>query len=158
MRINITIDGMDRLLARYGVSQMHKAVESGMDAAMEVAVTGGKERLQGHVVTGGLRASIQKKRVAYNEGIVGSNKTYARYVEDGTGVYGPNQRAIMPRHARRLAWFPKTVTGTPQKGSGKIVRRQVKGQRPVHYMANTLAQDQNRMRDAFKTAFSRSLH
>ena len=35
---------------------------------------------------------------------VGTNKHYARYVEYGTGIYGPKKTKIVPKTARVLAW------------------------------------------------------
>lgn len=35
---------------------------------------------------------------------VGTNKHYARYVEYGTGIYGPKGARIVPKTAKALAW------------------------------------------------------
>lgn len=35
---------------------------------------------------------------------VGTNKHYARYVNDGTGIYGPKHQKIVPKTAKALAW------------------------------------------------------
>lgn len=37
-------------------------------------------------------------------GEVGTNLPYARYLEEGTGLYGPRNRRIVPLHARALRW------------------------------------------------------
>jgi len=35
---------------------------------------------------------------------VGTNKHYARYVEEGTGLYGPKHAKIVPKSAKALRW------------------------------------------------------
>lgn len=42
---------------------------------------------------------------------VGSNLPYARFVHDGTGVYGPTGNVIRPRNGRVLAWPVKNNSG-----------------------------------------------
>lgn len=37
-------------------------------------------------------------------GQVGTNLPYARFLEVGTGLYGPRNQRIVPRHARALRW------------------------------------------------------
>lgn len=49
---------------------------------------------------------------------VGTNLHYARYVEEGTGVYGPKGTPIKPKQAKILAW--KSV-GKPLSGKGKLI-------------------------------------
>jgi hypothetical protein len=58
--------------------------------------------------SGRLARSITVSVVVENGGAgvrVGTDLFYARFVHDGTGVYGPSQRPIRPRRGRALA-FP----------------------------------------------------
>ncbi|GAB4514033.1 MAG: hypothetical protein Kow0047_25750 [Anaerolineae bacterium] len=56
-------------------------------------------------------------RRAYIE--VGTNVPYARYVEFGTGIYGPKKQPIRPVRARALAWH---VTGSRIGRAGNLPR------------------------------------
>jgi hypothetical protein len=75
---------------------------------------------------GNLRSSIttEPARVTLNnvEAKVGTNLTYARYQEEGTGIYGPREAFITPKNGRVLAWksdgkwhFAKRVRGIRPK-------------------------------------------
>lgn len=37
-------------------------------------------------------------------GVVGTNVEYARWLEEGTGLYGPRNQWIYPKHAQALRW------------------------------------------------------
>lgn len=50
-------------------------------------------------------------------GQVGSNVPQARYLEEGTGLYGPRNQRIVPRHARALR-FPRGGGQTFSPGTG----------------------------------------
>jgi len=64
-------------------------------------------------------------------GVVGVSVDYARWVHDGTGIYGPRRAPIRPRTARVLAFKPK--------GSSKVVfARQVRGMRGRPWLRNAL--------------------
>jgi hypothetical protein len=58
--------------------------------------------------TGTLGRSITVSKPAWSgksvQVEVGTNLHYARYVEEGTGIYGPNKRKITPKTAKALAW------------------------------------------------------
>jgi hypothetical protein len=77
---------------------------------------------------GNLRGSIntQGPTVANNNvtATVGTNVTYARYQEEGTGVYGPSRQPIRPKNAKVLAW---------KSGGQWHYARQVKGVKPKRY-------------------------
>lgn len=91
---------------------------------------GGPKRID----TGRLRASINTQLVTRNGEpavLVGTNVFYARWVHDGTGIYGPRGRRITPRSAKRLRFRPT--------GQRKYVyARSVSGMRPNPFMKNAL--------------------
>lgn len=63
--------------------------------------------------------------------LVSANTFYARWVHDGTGVYGPRATPIRPKKGKFLRFRPR--------GSRKwIYARQVKGMRPNPFLANAL--------------------
>lgn len=87
------------------------------------------------VDSGRLRASIGPPQFVGRNGefavIVGTNVSYARYVHDGTGIYGPKGTPIRPRGGRYLRFKPK--------GSARYVyAREVKGMRPNPFLADAL--------------------
>lgn len=63
---------------------------------------------------------------------IGSGLRYARWVHDGTGIYGPRRTRITPRTKKALRFKPK---GT----SGWIIRPSVKGMRPNQFLADALS-------------------
>ena len=93
---------------------------------------GGPKRVD----TGRLRASINTQLVTGPGGapiaVVGTNVYYARFVHDGTGVFGPKHRLIRPIRAKRLRFKP---TGK----SRYVYARFVVGMRPNHFLTNALS-------------------
>lgn len=105
------------------------AVESA--AKRNLAGVGGPKRID----TGRLRASIHTAVVARN-GVpavtVRTNVRYARWVHDGTGIYGPRHSPIRPRRAKLLRFKPKGA-------SRYVYVKEVKGMRPNPFLRNALA-------------------
>jgi len=67
---------------------------------------------------GRLRASLTMVIERVPGGLVariGSNLKYARYVHDGTGIYGPRARPITPRNGRWLRWPVKNNSGVGRR-------------------------------------------
>jgi hypothetical protein len=60
---------------------------------------------------------------------VGTNVSYARYVHDGTGVYGPRGAPIRPRRAKVLVF---ELNGTT------VFTKQVRGVPPNPFLRNAL--------------------
>lgn len=92
---------------------------------------GGPKRVD----TGRLRASIATIVVTRDGAptvLVGTNVNYARFVHDGTGLYGPRHAPIRPRRGKFLRFRPR--------GSRRwVYARQVKGMRPNRFLANALS-------------------
>lgn len=85
------------------------------------------------VDTGLLRASIatQLRTDGFELAMrVGSGVRYARWIHDGTGIYGPKARPIKPKTAKYMRWYTKQ--GTP------VFARQTKGMRPNPYLKAAL--------------------
>ncbi len=84
--------------------------------------------------TGRLRASINTQLVIRNGrpvAVVGTNVFYARFVHDGTGLYGPRHRLIRPVRRKFLRFRPA--------GSRRFVYvRSVKGMVPNPFLRNAL--------------------
>lgn len=91
---------------------------------------GGPKRVD----TGRLRASINTQLVIRQGrpvAVIGTNVFYARYVHDGTGIYGPRHRMIRPTRRKILRFKPA--------GSRRFVyARQVRGMVPNPFLANAL--------------------
>lgn len=59
-------------------------------------------------------------------GRVGTNLEYALYVHEGTGLYGPRGRYIVPVRAKVLVWKTKRqVVGRTPSGRAKYAKRNV---------------------------------
>ena len=93
--------------------------------------TGGPKRVD----TGRLRASINTHLVIRNGrpvAVVGTNVFYARWVHDGTGLYGPRHRVIRPVRRKFLRFKPA--------GSRRFVyARSVKGMVGNPFLRNALS-------------------
>jgi hypothetical protein len=90
------------------------------------------------VDTGDLRSSVQVQLTTYRGQPavrVGSNRQKARWVHEGTGIYGPRRALIKPKRARALAF-------TTRSGK-KIVVRSVRGMRPNHFLTDALPAARN---------------
>ena len=103
-----------------------------------VAVTNeAKKNLSRHprrIDTGALRASIFWELIFVN-GIagfrVGTNKNYALFVHEGTGIYGPKRTLIKPKRARVLVFQPKN-------GVRKVFVKSVKGMPRNRFLADAM--------------------
>lgn len=64
-----------------------------------------------------------------------ANVGYARYVEQGTGLYGPKRARIKPRSKKVLSWVSggSRVTGRGV-GSRRVFARSVKGRKATPYL------------------------
>ena len=67
--------------------------------------------------------------------------SYARYIEAGTGIYGPRKRPIVPRTKKMLAWRTGAVTlsGRSRVKGGKEIAgwafaRSVKGRKATPFL------------------------
>ena len=93
------------------------------------------------VDTGLLRSSINKQLIQTPLGMavrVGTNVYYARWVHDGTGIYGPKKMKIVPKRARALV-FRSIVYGAKKgKWRGKVVVSSVKGMRGNPFLEEAL--------------------
>lgn len=75
---------------------------------------------------------------------VGTNVTYALFVHEGTGIYGPRRTPIRPVRARFLRWPIKNNTGSGRRRyrGGATERyayaKQVKGSPPRPFLRKAL--------------------
>lgn len=85
--------------------------------------------------TGQLAGSIYVKPVTVggNPAVwVGTGVRHAKWVHNGTGIYGPRRRPIRPTRGKYLVF-------TPKGAKGKIFVREVKGMRPNPFLADALS-------------------
>lgn len=92
------------------------------------------QRPPARVDSGNLRASITIIPFLYRSYPafkVGSPLKYARWVHDGTGIYGPHHQPIKPTHAKVLAW--------PGNAGEFVFAKSVKGMPPNPFLRDALA-------------------
>lgn len=93
------------------------------------------------VDTGHLRSSIKHQLVIRPEGLsvrIGTNVYYARFIHDGTGIYGPKKRVIKPRRAKALVWRSQKYGQKSGNFRGFVVVKSVKGIKPNPFLAAAL--------------------
>lgn len=117
---------------RGGVAQdlLRRGLAVETQAKRNLGGLGGPKRVD----TGRLRASINTQlteRSGTLVVLVGTNVKYARWVHDGTGIYGPKGARIRPRRAKRLRF-------RPVGGTRFVYARSVAGMRPNRFLANAL--------------------
>lgn len=98
------------------------------------------------VDTGHLRSSIKHQLVVKPAGLsvrVGTNVYYARFVHDGTGIYGPRRRVIKPKRAKALVWRSQLHGQKSGKFAGFVVVKSVKGMKPNPFLAEALVAFRN---------------
>lgn len=96
---------------------------------------------------GRLRASISTE-LAFDDGElvvrVGTNVDYAIYVHNGTGIYGPEKRPIVPVRAKALRWAQRNNSGRGRRryrnGStdGYVYSKRSKGTRGRPFLTKAL--------------------
>lgn len=85
--------------------------------------------------TGRLRASIATTMNLVNGKllvIVSTNVSYARFVHDGTGIYGPRHRYITPVRRKLMRFKTKGSNGR------YVYAKRVAGMRPNHFLRDAL--------------------
>lgn len=93
------------------------------------------------VDTGHLRSSVKHQLVIRPEGLsvrIGTNVYYARFIHDGTGIYGPKKKVIKPRRAKALVWRSQKYGQKTGKFQGFVVVKSVKGIKPNPFLAAAL--------------------
>jgi len=93
------------------------------------------------VNTGALRSSVQVQLRTFGGAPavrIGTNLFYARYVRQGTGIYGPRRQKIVPRRAKALVFKSAKYGAKRGKFRGKVVVRSVKGMRPNDFLTDAL--------------------
>lgn len=94
------------------------------------------------VNTGLLRASIEVKLVPRPVDLavrVGTGVYYAKWVHDGTGIYGPKKMPIKPTKARVLVFKSKVYGAKKGKYAGLVFAASVKGMKPNPFLKNALS-------------------
>jgi hypothetical protein len=69
---------------------------------------------------------------------VGTHLKYARWVHDGTGLYGPRHAMIKPRSAKFLVFKSARYGAKKGKGKGKVFVKQVRGVQPNPFLKSAI--------------------
>lgn len=94
------------------------------------------------VDTGQLRNSVSVQLITAH-GLpavrVGTKVLHARWVHDGTGIYGPHRAPIRPKQAKFLVFKSKQFGAKKGKFKGKVIVRQVRGMQPNPFLRDALS-------------------
>lgn len=91
---------------------------------------------------------------------IGSSLAYARYVHEGTGIYGPRRRPIVPVTAKALKFEPGRSMGPRRRGAsagargrrgGPVFAASVKGSPPNPFLADALEEVMGRTNTTRRT-------
>ena len=133
-----------KLVGRIRVAQGKDLLRRGLNvqARARVLISGAGGSHPRRVATGQTRSSIQ---VQLRGGVggspfvrVGSGLKRARWIHDGTGLYGPRHRLITPKSGKVLV-FPSARYGAKKgKFRGMVVVRSVKGMRRNQFLKDAL--------------------
>lgn len=119
MRMDLKIDGLNDLIRDI------KRAGGNAEPLVRAALTNSAQKVQQEARqraphrTGTLQRSIMPE-IDYPRAEVAVNEKYGIFIEEGTGVYGPNHSPITPRRAKVLAF---TV------GGSAVFTKMVKGMR-----------------------------
>ncbi len=100
-------------------------------------------------VTGNLADGI-RKFLSYGEHkvVVTSTAKYSIWVHEGTGIYGPYKKPIVPTSKKALAWVTPMRIGNTWL-AGFMVRRSVKGMKPNPFARRAFNRVEPRLADIF---------
>lgn len=79
--------------------------------------------------------------------VIRATAEYARYQNDGTGIYGARGTPIVPRRAKLLSWVGKDGV--------RVFARSVRGVPPQRFMERALAANEARIRAEVQAAAAR---
>lgn len=71
---------------------------------------------------------------------VGTDVKYARWVHDGTGIYGPRKARIYPTTARAMVFTPRKSSGAfiARKGRVTVFAKSTKGMKGTPFLKDAL--------------------
>ena len=97
--------------------------------------------------TGTTAGSLHVSNVTDTSAVVTGNKV-ARWIDEGTGLYGPHHQKITPKAAKALRWIggpasSKRLSGRARSGkagagAGAVFARSVKGMKARPYVAKSV--------------------
>lgn len=143
--MSVTVRWKAEALRQFGIAAAQKDLRVRSNRVLNAARRGAP------VDTGRLRSSLSVQYL-FVDGApaarVGTNVTYARFVHDGTGLYGPKHAVIRPRNGRVMVWATVNnsyrSTGGPRRYKSGSTRSYtaatfVRGQRPQPFLRDALA-------------------
>jgi hypothetical protein len=110
LHYSIEVQGMDGLLARIPNDAKRRQVAVNILRKLTLSIEG-KAKVLVHKRTGNTARDISSAvDKALLIGMVGNVSKVGRFLEEGTGIFGPFNHRIFPLHARALAW-PAGISG-----------------------------------------------
>jgi len=143
--------GTVKYTARLNTSQLHELLNSSKGPVAKNLVkravrveSAAKRRISSNpkrVDTGRLRSSITWEiRIYGNMPIarIGTNVKYAKFVHDGTGIFGPYSTVIRPKHAKAMKWKSKQYGAKKGKYKGYAFAKYTIGMKPNPFLTDAL--------------------
>jgi len=135
LSVRINVSGQKNVYGVLDYAKKRVLVEHALEDILDFAA----ERAQGHAPewTGNLKRNIfageiVKRGFMYTGNVsIAPGAPYAKWVESGTGIYGPFKIPIVPKTKKWLAWRGR-YTGLMHHA------RAVKGQRGQHFMRDSV--------------------
>lgn len=147
VRVNISREELRKQLTSPNGSVLRQMNDIGRRVANQAKVN---LTTAGRVDEGRLRNSIDWATAVNGNTVttrIGTSVFYARYIHDGTGIYGPKGKPIRPVQAKVLAWEsrnPKTTPKRVRRRNGKAEATNmafaysVKGIKPTPFLVDAL--------------------
>lgn len=124
-----------QLIGRFRPKQAQDLLKRGLKVQARARVLlGGAAGHPRRIDTGALRSDIgvQLRTVGGSPSVrIGTNKKYARWVHDGTGIYGPRRRRITPTTKKALAFRGRN--------GRRVVVRSVRGMEKNEFLSDALS-------------------
>ncbi len=140
MAYEVEVIGLEPFLA-----DAKKAGMTGAPRLMKAALTNSTNRIQETARskaahrTGTLQRSILTQ-VDYPDAQVSVDTKYGKWVEQGTGIYGPYQTPIVPKSGKVMAW---------NGASGPAFARSTKGMKPRPFFKPAIEESVGYIKDQF---------
>lgn len=137
MEIEITVKTPEQDFAKNFEKTTHEIIKKVGDTSLKYLQQNTPIR------TGALRNSWRKDNNSLEKISITSTKNYARFVNDGTGIYGVRKSPIRPKNTRVLRF--KSLSGYNNSSGEYVYVKQVRGQPGKHMVEKSLEETEKQV-------------